>query len=63
MPNLIHQRLQELNMTQRELAERLKITETYLNKVIREKRNCSLILAIRIARELDSTVEHLFLVD
>lgn len=60
MPNLIQQRLNELNMTQRELAERLKITENYLNKIIREKRRCSLLLGIRIAQELGTTVEHLF---
>lgn len=61
MPNLIQHRLNELNMSQKELAERLKITENYLNKIIREKRRCSLILGIRIARELDTTVEYLFL--
>jgi plasmid maintenance system antidote protein VapI len=60
VPNLIQQRLNELNMTQRELAERLKITENYLNKIIKEKRRCSLLLGIRIAQELGTTVEHLF---
>lgn len=63
MPNRIKERRDQLGLTQAELAERLKIHTSYLSKIENEKKPINVRLAIRIARELNTTVEHLFLVE
>lgn len=55
------QRREELGLTQRELAEKLEMTESYLNRIERETRKINVVLAIRIAQALETTVEDLFL--
>lgn len=62
MTNRIKQRREELKLTQEQLAERIKITTSYLNRIENETRNINVKLAIRIARALESTVEEIFLV-
>lgn len=61
MPNNIKQRREELGLTQKQLAEKLNLSETYLNKIENEKKKVHVVLAIRIARALNSTVEEIFL--
>lgn len=58
--NRIKQRREELKLTQEQLAERIKITTSYLNRIENESRPINVKLAIRIARALDSTVEDIF---
>ncbi|ULT55439.1 helix-turn-helix domain-containing protein [Neobacillus drentensis] len=60
MPNRIQQRRLELEMTQAELAKRLKISVTYLSKLENERVNINVKLAIRIARALRARVEDIF---
>jgi putative transcriptional regulator len=60
--NRIKQRREELKLTQEQLAERVKVTTSYLNRIENETRNINVKLAIRIARALESTVEDIFLV-
>ena len=62
MTNRIKQRREELKLTQEQLAERIKVTTSYLNRIENETRNINVKLAIRIARALESTVEDIFLV-
>jgi putative transcriptional regulator len=58
--NRIAKRREELQLTQKQLAEMLNLTREYLNKIENEKKQINVRLAIRIARALDTTVEHLF---
>lgn len=61
MPNRIKQRREELELTQTELAKKLKISISYLSKVENEKTPINVKLAIRIARALRTSVEEIFL--
>ncbi|MGD6898649.1 helix-turn-helix transcriptional regulator [Bacillus infantis] len=61
MPNRIRQRREELGLTQAELAELIKISTQYLSKIENEVKPINVMLAIRIAQALDSTVEEIFL--
>lgn len=61
MTNRMKQRREELGLTQRELAEMLQMSEAYLNRIERETRKINVVLAIRIAQALKTTVEDLFL--
>lgn len=47
-------------VSQIDLAERLKITPSYLSKIEKGERNLSRKLAIRIAYELDCSVKEIF---
>lgn len=58
--NRIAERREELKITQKQLAEMLNLSREHLNKIENEKRPINVMLAIRIARALDTTVEHLF---
>lgn len=60
LPNRIQERRLELEMTQAELAKRLKISVSYLSKLENEKVNVNVALAIRIARALRTSVEDIF---
>ncbi len=61
MPNRIKERREELGLSQKQLAEMLRLSVSYLNKIENERRNIGVVLAIRIARALDSSVEEIFL--
>ena len=58
--NRIAERRKELQLTQKQLAEMLNLSREYVNKIENEKRDISVMLAIRIAQALETTVEHLF---
>lgn len=60
MPNRIQERRLELDLTQVELAKKLKISVGYLSKLENEKVNINVSLAIRIARALRTSVEDIF---
>jgi putative transcriptional regulator len=62
LPNRIRQRREELGLTQAELAELIKISTQYLSKIENEVKPINVMLAIRIAQALNSTVEDLFLI-
>jgi DNA-binding XRE family transcriptional regulator len=63
LPNRIKQRREEMKISQQELAKVLRITPNYLNKIENERKPINVMLAIRIAQALDTTVEHLFLIE
>lgn len=48
------------NMTQKELAEKIGISEEYLSKIINGKHTCNVKIAIKIAKNLNTTVEDIF---
>lgn len=60
MPNRIQERRLELDLTQAELAKKLKISISYLSKLENEKTPINVKLAIRIARALRTSVEEIF---
>jgi putative transcriptional regulator len=60
LPNRIQERRLELDLTQAELAKKLKISVGYLSKLENEKVNINVSLAIRIARALRTSVEDIF---
>lgn len=62
LPNRIRERRHELGLTQEDLAKRLRVGTTYISKIENERVNINVTLAIRIARELNTTVEDIFLV-
>ncbi|MEK3819638.1 helix-turn-helix transcriptional regulator [Cytobacillus sp. FSL W8-0315] len=61
MTNRMKERREELGLTQKQLAEKLKMSEAYINKIENETRNINVVLAIRIAKALEATVEEIFL--
>lgn len=60
MPNRIRERREQLGLTQTELANKLKLSISYLSKIENEKTPINVKLAIRIARALKTTVEEIF---
>lgn len=64
MPNRIKQRREELHLTQKDLAKLVGVTPGYINRIEKlQTKDMKLVLAIRIARALNSTVEEIFLAD
>lgn len=61
MPNKVKQRREELGLSQTDLAKKLKLSVSYINKIENEKKPINVVLAIRIAKALDTTVEDIFL--
>ncbi len=61
MPNRVKQRREELGLTQADLAKKLKMSIAYINKIENERKPINVVLAIRIAKALDTTVEDIFL--
>lgn len=60
MPNRIQERRLALDLTQAELAKKLKISVSYLSKLENERTPINVALAIRIARALRTSVEEIF---
>jgi len=60
LPNRIRERREQLGLTQTELANKLKLSISYLSKIENEKTPINVKLAIRIARALKTTVEEIF---
>lgn len=48
------------NLTQRELANKINISEEYLSKIISCKHIPNVNIALKIAQELNTTVEDIF---
>lgn len=53
-------KLVEQNITQKELATKVGISQEYLSKIISGKHTCNVNIAIKIAKILNSNVEYLF---
>jgi putative transcriptional regulator len=60
LPNRIQERRLELELTQAELAKKLKISVSYLSALENERKPINVALAIRIARALRTSVEDIF---
>lgn len=60
MVNRIKEYREEKGITQEQMAKRLRISEDYLGRIERGKREPSLKLAVRIAKTLDCTLNDLF---
>jgi putative transcriptional regulator len=60
LPNRVQERRLELGLTQAELAKKLKITVSYLSKLENERLPVNVMIAIRIARALNTSVEEIF---
>lgn len=62
--NNVKKRLQEIGMTQQELADIVGTFRGHINKIINEKSKCvSLPIAIKMAKALGTSVEELFIID
>lgn len=61
MPNNLKTLRLKKGLTQKELAEMLNITVSYLSKIENEKKMPNVLLAIRLANALDCKVEDIFL--
>ncbi|WP_187441984.1 helix-turn-helix transcriptional regulator [Sutcliffiella horikoshii] len=60
MGNNIKELREDLSLSQKDLARKLKISEYYMNKIENGKENPSVRLAIRMAHILNCRVEDLF---
>lgn len=60
MVNCIKEKRSKLGLSQTDLAARLNISMSHLNKIERGKRVPSMRLAVRIAKELDCTLSDIF---
>ena len=61
MKNRLKEVRLERELTQKELADLLQITPSYLNKIENGKRLPNVLLAVRLASILDCKVEDIFL--
>lgn len=62
MKNNITQKRKEENLTQRKLANRINITETQVRNIEKNRNIPKVDIAIKIAKELKSTVEEIFII-
>ncbi|NOW08110.1 helix-turn-helix transcriptional regulator [Clostridium beijerinckii] len=60
MKNKIEQKRKEYDLTQRELALRVNITETQIRNIEKNRSIPRVDIAMKIAKELKSTVEEIF---
>lgn len=60
MHNKIKQRRNELGLTQQELADKLGMSVSYINRIENEKKIPNVSLAIRIAHALKCKVDDIF---
>lgn len=61
MENIIRSRRKELGLSQEELAKRCKVSRQTVNAIENNKYDPSLSLAFHLARELQLTVDELFI--
>lgn len=61
MTNKIKELRKEKNLTQVELARRIGVSRSYINRIERGTRRANISIAVRIAKELDCKVEDIFL--
>ena len=57
----VKQLREERGITQKDLAERIKISEFHMNRIENGKRGLNVKLAIQIAEELGVTIDDIFL--
>lgn len=55
----VKRRLGELDITQRDLAERMKVTEAYVSQIISGRNVPSLLMVERVAVRLETTAQYL----
>lgn len=60
MKNRIQYFREAINMSQEELAFKVEITRSYLSDIESNKRNPGIQIVLRIAKELNKSVEDLF---
>jgi putative transcriptional regulator len=60
MANKIEKKRKDNNLTQRELANKVNITETQIRNIEKNRSVPRVDIAIKIAKELKSTVEEIF---
>ncbi|MCK9267475.1 MAG: helix-turn-helix transcriptional regulator [Alkaliphilus sp.] len=63
MKNLIRELRTDLGLTQEELAHLCDVSRQTINAIENNKYNPTLLLAIKLAKVLDTTVEELFIID
>ena len=63
MKNLIRELRTDLELTQEELANLCDVSRQTINAIENNKYNPTLLLAIKLAKVLDTTVEGLFIID
>lgn len=61
MKNNIKNLRQKLGIPQAELAKRLKISRSYMSNIEQNKKTPSMMLAARIAKELNCSLDDIFL--
>lgn len=62
--NNVRQRLEEIGMTQQELADIVGTFRGHINKIINGKSACvSLPIAIKMAKAMGTSVEELFIIE
>lgn len=61
MKNIIEQKRKDKNLTQRELANKVNITETQIRNIEKNRSIPRVDIAIKIAKELKSTIEEIFI--
>lgn len=62
--NLIKETLEIIGMSQQELADRVGTNRAHISKIAQQKSpSISLPIAIKIAKELNKTVEEIFFID
>ena len=60
MKNSIRERRKELGLSQEELAKRCEVSRQTVNAIENDKYDPTLALALRLAKELGTTVDELF---
>lgn len=63
MDNNISKVRRKLKMSQRELAEKTKVTETTIRNIEKNRNIPNVEIAIKIAKALNITVEELFIIE
>lgn len=63
MENIIKDKRKEIGLSQEELAKRCEVTRQTINAIENNKYDPTLTLAFKLAKELNITVDELFIYD
>ncbi|MGE4320450.1 MAG: helix-turn-helix transcriptional regulator [Acholeplasmataceae bacterium] len=63
MKNILEQLRKEKNLNQEELAQMLKVSRQTIISLEKGKYNPSIVLAFKIAKLFETTIEHIFIYD
>ena len=63
MKNMLEQLRKEKNLNQEELAQMLKVSRQTIISLEKGKYNPSIVLAFKIAKLFETTIEHIFIYD